>query len=373
MLRCRGLEADREEERSLPVRNPTPNLGPEAPLEVIDAQTLFASGSPRRRHFGGLAVTPSGRIVLTFMLGSMPRKNDGAVMVATSGDEGRSWTEPQPLFAVPSWDCFPQGGPCPISSDHLRLFIGKYRFAPDLGGKQPFSGDWVTYYTDSHDEGETWSEPADELRLFPSWTEMYGASNPHPLADGRLLWAVCGTMERDKDWQSGVSFTDAAGEGFTEPVVIGAASGLAYSDGDVVRLDDGRLLAVIREHAVGDTLFSHSDDDGHTWSPLRPTEFVGANFKLNRLRSGAVTCLYRDEDPTRRGVSLSVSTDGGESWKWVGQLYEAPPDARHDPGYFCGCPDLEPVGNSEYAGVLHTYPDADDEICLHFFRLRDLT
>ena len=49
------------------------------------------------------------------------------------------------------------------------------------------------------------------MTVFPGWTEFYGASNPHPLSDGRLLWAVQGTQDRDEDWRVGVSFTDSRG------------------------------------------------------------------------------------------------------------------------------------------------------------------
>ena len=48
----------------------------------------------------------------------------------------------------------------------------------------------------SKDGGRTWTEPSAEIRLFPHWTELYGASNPHPLSDGRLLWAMMGTEGR---------------------------------------------------------------------------------------------------------------------------------------------------------------------------------
>ena len=77
------------------------------------------------------------------------------------------------------------------------------------------------------------------------------------------------------------------------------------------------------------------------------------------------------EDPSRRGVSLSVSEDGGETWSWFGQLYDAPDDANHAPGYFGGGPDMEPLGNGEYAAVLHSYEDDDGEMCIHFLKLRE--
>jgi hypothetical protein len=360
-------------QENLAVNDPAPHLLPDSPLELLEARTLFASGNRVRRHFGGLHTTPTGRILLTFMYGTMPRSNDAATMIAHSDDHGATWSEPRPLYAVPGWDCFPNGGPCQVTPEKIRLVIGQYRFAPDLGGKQPFDSAWHTRFTDSFDDGAHWTEPIGDITIFPSWTEFYGTSNPHPLSDGRLLWAVQGTQDRDADWRVGVTFSDAEGEHFTPPVVYAQDERLQYSDGDIVRLADGRFLTVLREHLDGGTFFCHSEDEGQTWSDLRPTGFVGANFRLFRLRSGAIVCLYRDEEPARYGTSLSVSENGGETWRWAGSFYYQPHSTKHRPGYFAGCPDLTDAGDGTLLAILHSYEDDDGEMCLHLLRLRDVT
>ncbi|MEA2596044.1 MAG: sialidase [Thermomicrobiales bacterium] len=352
--------------------DPNPKLLSDAPLQLVDARPLFPSAGPRRRMSGGLARLTSGRLLMTFVLSRMPRRNDGGIMITTSDDDGATWDEPLPIYAAPGWDCYPMAGPRPIGPDHFRLFIGRLKFEPALGGKQPFA-DWQSTYIDTTDGGQTWTEATPNVQLYPCWTEVYGASNPQRLTDGRLMWAASGTLGRDRDWQFGVSFTDAEGNGFTPPVVIAGGPGLGFPEGDVVRLDDGRLLAVVREQLVGDSVYAHSVDEGQTWSALRPTGFKGANIKLHRLHSGAILCAYRDEDLSRRGVSCSVSEDGGETWRFIGQLYVAPPEAQHVPGHLCGYPDFIETGDRELLGVLHTYEDGDGEITLQVFRLRDLS
>src|SRR5690349_13960048 len=186
---------------------------------------------------------------------------------------------------------------------------------------------------------------------------MYGASNPHPLGDGRYLFATMGTLGRDTGWHAGVTVLDGPGGQFSPPVIIAAAPDRDFSDTDLVRLADGRFLAVIREHLTKRSVFAHSADEGRTWTPIRPTGFLGANIKLLRLRSGAILCAYRDEDSPRRGVSVSVSDDGGEHWRFAGQLYAADAAVPHRPGVLCGYPDLLYIGERELVGVLHTYPD----------------
>ena len=353
--------------------DPTPRLAPGTPIEVVSARTLFAAGQAMRRNAASvIRLEASGRLLLVFSQGPGTEiRNDTAIMLATSEDDGESWTDPQPLFAYPGWFCLAMGGLARVSDDDVRLLLGRIFIDLSLGGTEPMTGWWVASST-TRDGGLTWGEPGPEIRLFPHWTELYGASNPHPLTDGRLMWAVMGTKGRDTGWHAGVSFTEPGSETFGPPTIIAEADGLDYSDIDIVRLPDGRFLAVIREHRTKQSVQSQSSDEGRTWSPIRPTPFLGSNIKLFRLRSGAVLCAYRDEDPARRGVSASVTEDGGESWRSVGQLYEAGGDALHQPGAVCGYPDIVRLGDGTLGAVLHTYPSADG-IELHWLRLRDRT
>ena len=82
-------------------------------------------------------------------------------------------------------------------------------------------------------------------------------------------------------------------------------------------------------------------------------------------------CLYRDEEPARRGVSVSVTSDGGETWRFAGQLYAAGPDAQHVPGSVCGYPDAADLGDGRFAAVLHTYPDDEGRQDIQLLILRD--
>jgi len=293
-------------------------------------------------------------------------------MIAASDDNGQTWDDPMPVFAAPGHDGLLMGGLVRFADDHIQLVYGQITIDLSLGGPEPVT-DWAVYAMTTRDGGRTWSEPGSEIRLFPYWTELYGASNPHPLADGRYLWACIGTSGRDTGWQTGVTFTDASGTNFSLPVIIAVAPDRNFADMDIVRLDDGRFLAVAREMDLLNCVGSVSSDDGQTWSPVRLTGFKGANIKLHRLRSGSILCLYRDEDRERPGVSCSVSDDGGDSWRFVGQLYAANTTHAEHPGSACGYPDLVSLGGNVLLGVLNTYPDADGLVDLVQFRLIDRT
>ena len=352
---------------------PTPQLAPGGPLELIDARSLFDDGPARRRNAASvIRIDSTGRLLMVFSEGRGAEvRSDAAIMQTHSDDDGATWADPTPIYAYPGWFSLAMGGLARVADDNVKLLLGRIKIDLSLPGTEPMTGWWVASAT-TRDGGETWSEPSDEIRLFPHWTELYGASNPHPLSDGQLLWAVMGTQGRDEGWHSGVSFTGPDGDDFSAPTIIAREPGRDYSDIDVVRLDGGRFLAVVREHVTRQSVQSYSSDEGRTWSPIHPTPFKGSNIKLYRLRSGAIVCAYRDEDRGRRGVSISVTENGGESWSDAGQLYAAGPASAHKPGSVCGYPDIAPLSDGTLGAVLHTYPD-EGGIHLHWLKLRDLT
>ena len=199
-----------------------------------------------------------------------------------------------------------------------------------------------------------------EIRLFPHWTELYGASNPHRLSDGRLLWAVMGTRGRDVGWHAGVSVSDA-GRRATRAA------------------DDHRRRPMAATTA---TSTSSGSTTGGSWPssastrparaccPTRATRGApgrrsGRRRSSARTSSSSGSARARSPAPTAtrtralRGVSLSVSHDGGETWTFGGQLYAAGPDALHQPGSVCGYPDVVPLRDGDLAVVLHAYPDRD--------------
>ena len=351
---------------------PNPTLLPDAPLEVLEARTILQTPSVRRRGAASLRRLANGRLLLAFLIGTGPdHVNDGAVMLTHSDDDGATWDEPFPVYAVPGWDSLPLGGIGHVRDDLLHLVVGRVKYDPSLGGDEPFAG-WFAGATTSRDGGRSWSDVTEEIRLFPMWTELYGTSNPFPRRDGRLIWSVIGTKGRDVEWMSGVSTTGPDDLDFTPPVIVAADPSKNFADTDLIRVDGDRFIAVIREMTEKQGWIAFSDDEARTWHGLRKVGFRASNIKLFRLADGTLVCVYRDEEPARHGVSVSTSRDGGESWQFAGQLY-SDPAARHRPGMLCGYPDMVSLENGEIAAVLHTYADAEGRADLQFFRLRDRT
>ncbi len=351
-----------------------PDISDNAPITVRNSRKLLYTDEPHIHHMASLARLPGGRLVLSFSrVPGARRLSNGVLMVSRSDDDGTTWTTPEALYAHAGWDCLNMGGLMPFSDTRVVLALGRLQIDPTLPGDEPCTG-WDMATRASADGGETWSPVSPGIRLFPGWTELYGASNPHRLADGRHMLAAIGTTGRDVGWRAGVTFTGDLGATLSPPVIVAEHPRLGFGDMDIVRLADGRFLAVARVFGGHDSVFAHSTDEGRTWSEPRPADFAGANIKLHRLRSGAVLCAYRDERGNRSGVACSVSEDGGEAWRRLGWL-AAPgggPPPRAD-GVRCGYPDIAATGGRELACVLHPTADATGCVDLRWLRLQDRT
>jgi hypothetical protein len=171
-------------------------------------------------------------------------------------------------------------------------------------------------------------------------------------------------------------------EGMTEllGVDVGEAAAPRLERDAPIELVDARVLfrpRPVRRQTVPALLALRASrrgpsDEGASWSEPRPTPFRGSNVRLSRLRSGAVLCADRDEDPARRGVSVSITHDGFDTWRFAGQLYAAGEDASHVPGSVCGYPTFASIPGSEalVAAALHSCPTPAGSD-LHFLVLRD--
>ena len=81
---------------------PSPRLLPNAPFDVESARVLFQGPSIRRRGFPSIVCLPGGRLLLAFEAGTGPDpRNDAAVLISWSDDEGATWDHPFPIFANP--------------------------------------------------------------------------------------------------------------------------------------------------------------------------------------------------------------------------------------------------------------------------------
>lgn len=125
----------------------------------------------------------------------------------------------------------------------------------------------------------------------------------------------------------------ASGSGTpTDPVIVASAeNGKRAFFGDIVKLQDGRLLVAYRESVAhinqdGRIMVVQSADGGHTWGTPRlaiDTPIDDRDPKLMQMRDGTILLSFFRTDwtgypasnpATIVGTFVSRSTDGGTSW-----------------------------------------------------------
>lgn len=105
--------------------------------------------------------------------------------------------------------------------------------------------------------------------------------------------------------------------------------GLGPIQPSFVRKQDGAIVAYMRDSGPlpKRALIAQSLDDGESWSSARDTGIPNPSSSLEviALADGRWAMIFNDSDTGRHILSLALSDDEGESWKWKRALEEAAP------------------------------------------------
>ncbi len=302
----------------------------------------------------GMDRTPKGRIWGCWT--GTGDKKDGYFLLATSEDDGESWSKPR-LAVGARTEAGQQlsgalvGNLWTDPKGRLWLF-----FDQQLGDPEGRITNWFMR-CDEPDAGEpVWSEPV-------QFSEGCTLNKPTVLQNGDWLLPV-------SDWHQKTARVFASTD---EGASWKERGRLQFPDWEfdehmMIELKDGRLWMLAR--TKGQPHESFSSDGGKTWS--EPTQAatvqnVNARFFLRRLASGRIL-LVKNGPPTERlqirvNMSAWLSEDEGQTWKG-GLLL----DERHAVSY--------PDGFENPDGLIHILYDwnrhTDAEILLAKFREEDV-
>ena len=264
----------------------------------------------------GLAVSCSGILWATWYSGGETECEKNFVLVCSSNDDGRTWSEPQvvidPPETVRAFDPVLWIDPL----DRLWLF-----WAQSDGENSIFDG-----------VGGVWGickTAADNLAM--DWTEPRRIANgimmnkPTVLSSGEwamptAVWNdICGKVpeELQNEKKSNVVISTDNGESF---IYRGGADipDRCFDEHMVVELADGRLWMLVRtNYGIGQ---SFSCDDGENWSSGENSGIRGPNsrFFIRRLKSGRLLLVNHNsadnEECKRSKLTAWLSDDDGKSW-----------------------------------------------------------
>ena len=229
-------------------------------------------------------------------------------------------------------------------------------------------------FTQSSDDGRFWERAGPELD-YPfvcRFGHAFSYGRVAELSDGRLMVPFYGVPKDVGDRHCrvlAVAFSGDGGFSWPDYAIIheDRSAVVGPSEADLLQLDDGRFLIVVRANVPGLLYRSYSTDEGRTWSGIQPTDMPGNCPALIALASGEILCVYRDVTLGQPGMSCAASRDLGESWTPLGHLYRG---KNRD----CAYPSMVNVGEGEILCVYYTARDAETGGCeIHGLFLQDRT
>lgn len=307
-------------------QNPDSYCGPiVVPVALPDGELLIAFREAKWRGFKTHADPTTRTTVLRSPdrgrtwrspVSAHPAAGNGAAISRLSDDTllctGFQW-----IFADPA--------------ERGRLGDGPVMDTPRLGLVRANAGSFITR---SDTAGYTWHPP--EFVHVPGFAFASTAGRVVELPDGTLLMPMSGRQSEAAN-QSGAFVMRSAdgGTSWTGPAIFAPArEDLGFVEPRLTVLPGGRVIAMART-APGPFHQSHSDDGGHTWSPLRETDVPcdgSSPPDLLTLEDGRLLCTFgRRTEPF--GVRARLSEDGGRTWPAAHEIVLRDDGPDRDMGY----------------------------------------
>ena len=296
-----------------------------------NAKTILSNPHSKHGYFGWPTVTrlPNGSLAVVcsgYRCGHICPF--GKLVMATSDDEGNTWTGAFPLIDTPLDDR--DGGICAFGETGVMVTS----FNNSIAAQRAWNPENAYYnaYLDTLTAADEEEYLGSQFRLSFDGGKTFGpifrspVTSPHgptQLHDGTLLW-VGRVFSADDSFgeNSGVHAYAVHADGHMEfRGAVPAADirpHVELCEPHAVELPDGRLLCHIRSEGGYDfsTFQTESADGGRTWStpiPLLP-EHGGAPAHLLLHSSGILISAYGYRQPPY-GIRLMLSADYGRTWQ----------------------------------------------------------
>jgi hypothetical protein len=312
-------------------QSPLPDLALQPPQLLTEFGPDHVKASRGAQGVPGIERSSKGRLWAAWYAGKSPRGVESPfsyVVLATSGDDGETWTEKlilQPRRFVHTYD------PCLWIDPQRRLW---FFWAQSAGLQDGRMGVWAMVTDEPDSENPRWSSPqriANGVML----------NKPTVLKNGD--WLLCAGLWRDSPLPN-LALDGHDLSPYTEEMLehrLGEERGSnVYRSRDqggtferigqvripdtrpdehmIVERRDGTLWMLVRNvKGIGQSV---SRDGGRTWSS--PTMYMetrtvaSKRFFVRRLRSGALLMVRNNAPDARRShLTAFVSDDDGVTWK----------------------------------------------------------
>ncbi|AQQ70492.1 Sialidase precursor [Limihaloglobus sulfuriphilus] len=307
---------------------------------------LFVSGRENTANYRipAILTTPSGAVVAVCDArkdrpGDPPNNID--CVIKRSLDNGRTWSDVKTIADYPGMRA--AGDPTLFYDRLTNTMWVAYVYANEgvglaRGKNEPGYGDDTFHIRlqQSKDDGVTWSSPLDITRqikpeeLIASWTAPgVGVQLKRGEKAGRLIFCFS-VMNADKRQDSYVAYSDDSGNTWQS-----SRAGVGTNESQVVELNDGRLMIVLRTNTVtGIREIAYSDNGGENWQPQFESDVLidprcqASILRYSSTKDGDERDLILYSNPAhaskRRNLTIRASFDEGKTWpvaKTINQDY----------------------------------------------------
>ena len=248
----------------------------------------------------GLEKTAGGRLWATWYSGGTTEGAENYVTLATSGDDGNSWTDV--IMAIDPLDSIRAFDPCLWTAPDGRLWF----FWAQAETHHVDAATWAIVTEDPDSEMPTWSSPT---RL----CDGIMMNKPTVLDNGNWLlptaiWNTEGSCRVVQTADNGQTF-DLIGQ-------ANVPSGDRNCDEPMIVERDNDLWMLVRtDYGIGQSV---SSDGGYTWSEVSPTSITAtvSRFFVRELDSGNYLLVTHspDADGSRSLLTAYLSPNQGASW-----------------------------------------------------------
>jgi len=293
-----------------------------------------------------LWIEPRCTLISTSRVGPFVNLSDGRVMTIdgnatrTSSDDGKSWSEPRPIYDGPKPGIPGNAAVMLRTSKNVVVLVyadlSTFKWGWDKDRKEPIPDAQLDVWSiRSLDEGQTW---VDRHQILDGYCgalidmiETSGGRLVAPIQDlfrnpGRHEIRAYHSDDQGKTWRA-TQFIDLGGHGHHDGAL----------EPTLAELSDGRLWMLIRTN--WDYFWeAFSEDKGVSWRVVRPSSIDASSAPgfLLRLQSGRLALVWNrlypegQTETSRRGgdsqlsrkpaswhrgeLSLAFSEDDGKSW-----------------------------------------------------------
>ncbi|MDA1349387.1 MAG: sialidase family protein [Chloroflexi bacterium] len=283
-----------------------------ASVEIIGTGRL----DERDSAFPQAAQLPNGDILCSFSVGGSHSAKGGTDW-ARSTDGGETWELEGTLLPQTSNPATTNALKLSISPDGGTVYAYGFRSYPS-DAKRFGEGKNEAVFCRSTDGGKTWSQP--EVVPFPVEGALEVSHGILPLSSGRLLAPTATLPEGRLGEQVIAAVSEDGGKTWPKHVVVfqDPEERFGYFEQKLAEISPGHLIATCWTVTFGDTKdqpdsFALSHDDGLTWGPPRPTEFMGQTMTPIPLGGDRLLVVY-NKRYGQQGVMMALVTFSEEAW-----------------------------------------------------------